>query len=400
MTTSTSKPVFNAVSRAIRAFTFTLLAIEFLDELVFGVEGAVLPVIRDELALTYAQVGLLLSLPRLVGNVVEPALGILGDVWKRKVIVLAGGLAFTLALALSAGAQTFPALLIAFSIFNPASGAFVSLSQATLMDLNPTRHEQMMARWTLAGSLGVVAGPLVVAAALSLGFDWRTLFAALALLALGLVWLTGRQPDYNGRRAEESIGFRAGVRQALRALRSREVWRWLVLLESADLMLDILLGFIALYFTDVVRASEAQAALAVGVWSTAGLVGSTLIIPLLERVRGLTYVRWSALVTLAFYAALLSLQDTTGKFVLLGCLGLSVSGWYPVLKGRLYTSMPGQSGTTMAIGSVTGIVSGLIPAGLGLIAQHFGLSTMMIVLMLGPISLLVGLPRANRANRS
>ena len=406
-------------------FTLTILAVEFLDELVFGVEGAVLPVIRTELALTYAQIGVLLSLPKLIGNVIEPALGILGDVWKRKVIIGGGGLMFALATLLTALGQSFPALLIAFIIFNPASGAFVSLSQATLMDLNPTRHEQMMARWTLSGSLGVVAGPLIVSAALALNFGWRGLFAGLAVFTLILVWIVWRQPDLSGGgslrsapvgsrstpeaermgHAAEAPGasqgarpasFAAGVRSALRALRNRNVLRWLALLESADLLLDIFLGFIALYFVDVVLVTEAQAALAVAVWSTASLIGGALIIPLLERIRGLTYLRWSAVVTLGLYVALLLIPDVTVKYILLACLGLSVSGWYAILKGQLYSAMPGQSGISMAISSISGVVAGLIPWGLGLVAQRFGLPWMMALLALGPISLLVGLPRETR----
>ena len=395
----TSKTISSHPIRAARAvwfFTFTILAVEFLDELVFGVEGAVLPVIRTELALTYAQIGVLLSLPKLIGNLIEPALGILGDVWKRKVIIAGGGLMFALALTLTALGQSFPALLIAFVIFNPASGAFVNLSQATLMDLNPTRHEQMMARWTMFGSLGVVCGPLLVAAALALNLGWRGLFAGLAVLTLILIWIVWRQPDFNGYYSAEATGFRAGAMSALRALRNRNVLRWLALLESADLLLDIFLGFLALYFVDVARVTEEQAALAVAVWSTASLIGDALIIPLLERVRGLTYLRWSAGITLGLYVALLLIQDVTIKYILLAGVGLSVSGWYAILRGQLYSAMPGQSGISMAISSVSGIVAGLIPWGLGLIAQHFGLPWMMALLALGPISLLVGLPRGRQ----
>ena len=385
-----------SLARPAWAFTLTILAIEFLDELVFGVEGAVLPVIRDELALTYAQIGLLLSLPKLVGNVVEPALGILGDTGKRKVIVAGGGLMFALALALTATAQTFPALLIAFSIFNPASGAFVSLSQATLMDLFPTRREQMMARWTLAGSLGVVLGPLLVSAALAVRVGWRALYAGMVVAALALAWLRWRQPAVDHSHAEKPAGFTEGIRQALRALRERSVWRWLVLLESADLMLDVFLGFIALYFVDVARVSEAQAALAVGVWSAANPIGDALIIPLLERVRGLTYLRVSAAATLVLYVAFLATPDMTLKVVLLACLALATSGWYAILAAQVYASLPGRSGIAMSISSASGAISWTIPWGLGMIASQFGLPWAMALLALGPISLIVGLPRGNR----
>jgi len=377
----------------LRVFILTLLAIEFLDELVFGAEGALMPTIRSELALTYAQIGVLLSLPKIVGTMVEPALGILGDTWKRKAIVIGGGMMFALSLLLVATGQSFLALLIAFSIFNPASGAFVSLSQATLMDLNPKRHEQMMARWTLAGSIGVVAGPVAISAALALNLGWRGLFGGFAVFTLMLVWSAWRQPDFNNHPAEETPDFRDGVRLALRALRDRNVLRWLALLESADLMLDIFLGFIALYFVDVVRVSEAEGALAVAVWSTASLIGDVLIIPLLERVRGLVYLRWSALVTLALYVALLLAPNAPIKYILIASLGLSVSGWYAILKGQLYSAMPGQSGISMAISSLAGTVAGFIPIGLGLVAERFGLLGAMALLALGPVSLIVGLPR-------
>ena len=64
--------------------TFIYLLIEFLDELVFGVGSAATPLIRDDLTLTYAQIGLLLSLPGLIANFIEPFMFILGDVWKRR----------------------------------------------------------------------------------------------------------------------------------------------------------------------------------------------------------------------------------------------------------------------------------------------------------------------------
>ena len=148
-------------------FTLTLLLIELLDELVYGGQSAALPAIRSDLQLSYEQIGVLLSLPYLVGSAIEPAIGILGDTWRRKALIAGGGVAFALSLLLIALGQSFVPLLLAFVLMFPASGAFVSLSQATLMDLNPTRHDQLMARWTLFGSIGVVGGSLLLSGALA-----------------------------------------------------------------------------------------------------------------------------------------------------------------------------------------------------------------------------------------
>jgi len=59
--------------------------------------------------------------------------------------------------------------------------------------------------------------------------------------------------------------------------------------------------------------------------------------------------------------------------------------------------MPGQSGTVMAVGNVFGLAGGLIPLVLGLVAEQAGLSMTMWLLLLGPLALLAGLPRAARA---
>ena len=68
------------------------LLIEFFDELHYGIEGAALPAIRLDLGLTFAQIGLLLGLPHLIGTLVEPVLMLLGDTHLRKQLVIGGGL--------------------------------------------------------------------------------------------------------------------------------------------------------------------------------------------------------------------------------------------------------------------------------------------------------------------
>ena len=142
------------------SLSFLFLLIEFFDELNYGIAGAALPSIRHDLGLTYAQVGLLLGLPHFLGSFIEPVLMLLGDTPLRKRLVAGGGLAVMLSLLLIATSQSFPILLVGVILGFPASGAFVTLSQATLIDLNPGREPHMMARWTLFGSIGNLIGPV------------------------------------------------------------------------------------------------------------------------------------------------------------------------------------------------------------------------------------------------
>ncbi len=370
--------------------------IEFLDELVFGLTDAAWPSMRGDLHLTYAQIGILLSVPGMIANIIEPFLFILGDIWRRRVIILMGGVLFTLSMILTATSQNFAWLMLAFILFNPSSGAFVALSQGALMDTDETRHEQNMARWTSAGSLGVFLGPLLLGGLITLGFGWRAGFWALASFSMLILLAAFRSISATGKAHAEfpSISiFFENIRSAFSALKDLTVLRWLILLEFSDLMIDVLYSFLALYFVDVAGVTPASAAFAVAIWTGVGLLGDILLIPLVERVKGLDYLRVSIVLELVLFPAFLLVHLFWLKLVLLGLLGFFNSGWYAILKANLFSSLPGKTGAALALDNVSGMFGKLIPFGIGLAAQAFGLGAAIWLLIAGPIVLLIGLPR-------
>jgi MFS transporter, FSR family, fosmidomycin resistance protein len=166
-----------------------------------------------------------------------------------------------------------------------------------------------------------------------------------------------------------------------------------LLLQFSDLMLDVLNGFLALYFVDVIGVSESKAVMAIAVWTGVGLAGDFLLIPLLERVRGLTYLRLSAVLVLLLFPVFLLAPGYGMKLVILGLLGLFNAGWYSILKAQLYSSMPGLSGTVMSLGVVFGIPGSLVPLALGIVAEQLGLQSTMWLLLSGPVALLIGIPK-------
>ncbi|HMB22009.1 MAG: MFS transporter [Chloroflexota bacterium] len=373
------------------------LLIEFLDELVFGVGETAWPFLRDDLHLTYTQIGLLLSLPGIFAAFIEPFIGILGDVWKRRILIVVGGILFTVSLFMTSVSYSFLFLLASFILFFPSSGAFVSLSQANLMDADTSRHEQNMARWTFAGSLGVLTGPLLLGLFVYFGLGWRGTYAALASLSTlcllaALKYLpadVASVPSFPSLRVVFD-GFRA----ALSALKRGDVWRWLILLEFADLMLDVLFSYLALYFVDVARVTETQAGIAVTVWLAMGLVTDFLFIPVIDRQKdSLQYLRLTALLELFAFVLFLLIPGFIPKLIVVIAVNLFNTGWYPILQGRLYSSLPGQSASIMALGSVTAPLAKFFPFLIGFLADQFGLQAAMWLLLLGPVALLIGLPR-------
>ena len=328
---------------------------------------------------------MVLAVPGVLAALVEPGLFLLGDAGRRRLIVVAGGIAFALAIAFTALASGFLWLLLAMTVMYPASGAFVALSQASLMDLDAERHEVNMARWTLAGSVGAVLGPLALTAAIAWSLGWRGVFAVCAAAMLPLV--LGARWAGHGAPAHES--FAGAVRGALAALRRREVWRWLLALEATDLMGDVLAGFLALYFVDVAGVSPLVAGGALVVWTVAGLAGDALLLLILRRVPGLSWLRLSGWLVLAAYPALLVLPNPILKLALLAAIGVLRAGWYSIPQARLYSALPGSAGTAAALTSVAGGAGYLAPLAIGILAERFGLQPAMWALLLAPAALLL-----------
>jgi FSR family fosmidomycin resistance protein-like MFS transporter len=172
------------------------------------------------------------------------------------------------------------------------------------------------------------------------------------------------------------------------------VLRLLLLLESADLLLDTFHGFLALYLHDVAGQTRSAAALGVGVWTGAGLVGNWLLLPLLRRTNGGRVLRTTALAALGAYPAFLLLPGLVPKLLLLAALGLLGSAWYPIPKAWLYDALPGRSGAAVAVGGMGGIAASLVPLLLGALAGAAGLGVTMWVLLLAPVALLALVPTA------
>jgi MFS transporter, FSR family, fosmidomycin resistance protein len=357
---------------------------------VWGTRSAAWPLIRHDLSLSYAQVGLVLAIPGFVGSALDPFIGVAGDTPRRRALLIVGGIGFALSAGLSSAATGFWMLLVALVVGNPATGAFVSLAQATLMDLAPHARERNMARWTLAGSFGYVAGPLIIAVAIYAGVGWRVPIALLAGCAVGLTFAARMLPN---PASADPPSLRASVTQAVAAVRRLEVLRWLAVLEASDLLIDVFHGFLALYLVDVAHFDARAAAMGVGVWTGAGLVGDWLLLLVLRRLDGRRLLRVTAFAALAVYPTFLFMGSAAAKLALLATLGLLNSGWYAIPKAGLYESLPGRSGAAVAVGGLAGIAGACVPLVLGFVASAVGLGATMWILVLAPVALVALVPR-------
>jgi FSR family fosmidomycin resistance protein-like MFS transporter len=385
--------MFGPLSKRSRvdATIVTLLSVELLDELLSSALDASWPLVRDELGLGYAEIGALFAIPRVVSAILEPLTALLVDTRVRRTAALCGGVALAGGFFGMAANTGFAPFVVAMTVAFVASGSFVGVAQAALVERDLDAAEARMAQWALVGSLGMLSGPLAVAGLVTAGLGWRTALATGGIATLVTVAGVWRVP-ISAPASHEASTLAQSARQALALAANGRVLRWLVLLQLSDLMLDALHAVLALYFVDVVGVSERSAAVAVFVWTGVGLVGDALLLIVLRRVDAFRYLRASSTAALALYVAFILAEGVGVKLALLGALGIANAGWYSILQAQLYREAPGRAGAVLALSSAASGASAATPLVLGAIASAAGLGPAMWLLALGAIGLLVGLP--------
>ncbi len=87
-----------------------------------------------------------------------------------------------------------------------------------------------------------------------------------------------------------------------------------------------------------------------------GLISNIALIPMLERFSGRKLVRISAATSGILYAAWLLAPWLWAKIGLIILIKLVTLGWYEVLQGEAFATVPGRSGTVMASNSIMGLL--------------------------------------------
>lgn len=140
-------------------------------------------VIRDEFALTNAEVGLISSVFFIVYTAVQIPSGLLGDKWGRTKLICAGFLIFGCATALTGLVSTFAVLLAVRVLAGFGEGFYYGPQYAVSSDSTPKQYRTMSFAIINSGqaagiSLGLIGSSFV---SFELGLGWRTTFLLFAV---------------------------------------------------------------------------------------------------------------------------------------------------------------------------------------------------------------------------
>lgn len=374
----------------------TLINMGLLDELLTGFFVVGLPLVRDQLGLSYEQVGLVFSAGALSAMILEPVLNLLSDQNSKRWWILGGLLALACGTVLAGSTHNFILLLVAFAIIYPANGAAVGLSQAALIDSAPNESTRIMTRWTLMSSIGDLLSPVVVTTTLSIGLGWPGLcwIAAGFWLATALVIWPQHFPNSIDLPDEENgipiVSALVGLRQGLR---DPILLRWIVLSVLPTMLDEIFLTFAILYLRDVLHASQIVTGLTIGAQMVAACLGLLLIDRLLKRIAPVRLLTYGALLTLIGIVGLLSVRTIWFAPIALFAIGLGATGLYPIAQAEAYARWPGRSGTVLAIVGLGEPFEVALPGIVGLLADHFGVLAALGLLGLAPLLILLLVPR-------
>ncbi len=381
---------------------WTLLSMALLDELIAGFSVVGLPLLRDQLHLSYDQVGLLFSVGAIAGMLVDPAINLLSDRTSKRYWILGGLLILAVGYALAASTHNFIVLMVLFAFIYPANGAAVELSEATLIDAAPQDATRTMTRWTAMSSIGDLLSPLTVAAivALPLGLSaWTVLcwLGATLWLSAALILWPQRFPRIGHVSEDTDSTPPTSTLASLReALHNPLLLRWSILTLIPTMMDEIFLGFAALYLHDVLHASQAVISLVIAIHLSGGLLSLLALDRLLKHIAPQRLLLWLVLVALVGMIGFLSTHSIWIAALSLFVISLGTAGCYPIAKAAAYAQLPGSSGTVRVVVGLGTPFEILLPGIVGFIAGQFGVLAGVGFLGLAPVLMLIVMPWRTR----
>lgn len=343
--------------------------------------------IRQELDLSFTELGVIVAVGNLTGGLAQAPAGLLVDKWGARRVLLAGYVLTLLSLSLFALSSTVPVMLVSRMImglgqatFHPAS--FPEMARAT-------RHTGIgmgMALHSVGGTLGM-AGGYSITVVLATWLGWRWALHAMVLVGAVLsVLFSLTYPSLPTDEDEENERPKRDTSTVTRGNDTRKQgWLPAVYLSAAALLSGAfgtsLSSFLPTYLTAARGATEAMAGGLSTLKLLSGTAGAFAGGKAGDVLNRSTVVLASAVLTTLLVLSLASLRlGTVGLLLILIALGFSQSMARPCLNALTSEIAPRGSS-----GGVFGLVFGAMALGasiagpiVGHIADVYSLETAFI----------------------
>jgi FSR family fosmidomycin resistance protein-like MFS transporter len=372
------------------------------SDLCQGAVPALLPFLIHQRHYSYAAASALVLAMTISSSIIQPLFGHLADRRSLPALMPAGVLVGGAGIALAGVAASYPLTFATVAVSGLGVGAFHPEAARYANYVSGERRASGMSLFSVGGNAGFALGPLLVTPlVLTLGVPgtlWLIVPPALAALLLAT-----ERPRLRRFRPEQPSGPQD------RGAASPAADRWGAFARLAGVAAARsgvyfgLQSFVAVYFIHHFGASTGEGNAALTVIVVAGALGTLVGGRLADRLgRRVILVGCMAVLTPLLLAFLVA--GTTAGFVLLALIGFFCVGNFSVtvVLGQEY--LPGRIGISsgVTLGAAIG-AGGLIAAALGVLADHAGLTAVMLAIAALPLpalALALSLPRHDTIRRA
>lgn len=347
-----------------------------LNDLLQSVITAVYPLFKEDLSLSFAQIGLITLVYQMSASIFQPVFGLFFD--KRPVAwTLPAGMLFTMTGMLS---LAFASSLhwVLFSVFLIGIGSSVLHPEASRITSLASGGRRGLAQsvFQVGGNLGGSLGPLLVALLVApYGRRHIALFAILALLAIVVMIPVCRwYKKYLSRIKSTPAAMKPHLARPLPMNKTvLSITILLILIFSKYIYMASLNSYYTFYLIHKFGVSVQQSQLYLFVFLIATAIGTLLGGPIGDRI-GRKYVIWVSILGTAPFSMLMPHTGLVGTVILSFCVGLMLSSAFPAILLYAQELLPNKLGLISGLffGFSFG-VAGIASAVLGNMADRFGI---------------------------
>jgi FSR family fosmidomycin resistance protein-like MFS transporter len=346
----------------------------FLNDTMQSLIPSVYPILKENYALDFAQIGLITLVFQVTASLLQPLVGHFTDK-KPLPFSLALGMGFTFfGLLLLSVAHVYAVILVAAALVGLGSAIFHPESARIARLASGGRYGLAQSVFQVGGNFGSSMGP-VLAALIVVPFGQPSIawFSSIAFVAIVLLWQIGRW--YKPRIVPRSS---ATVTRHPNAPTPRRVAFaisiLIVLVFSKFIYLSSLTSYYTFYLIHKFGVSTQSAQLYLFVFLGANAVGTFFGGPIGDRI-GRRYVIWFSILGVLPFTLLLPFAGLMGTAVLSVFIGLIISSAMPAILVYAQELMPHRFG--MISGLFFGFAfgaGGIGAAMLGEVADHMGIA--------------------------
>ena len=347
-----------------------------------------LPIIGNELGLSFSQIGLIMTCQYIAGAVANVPGGVLVDTVGRKGLLMAVSLFWVGFPYLVMGfVHSYWLLLLCIVAVGAGNSLWHPTAIPTLANRFPARKGFVLSLHGMGGNAGDAIAPLVVGALLTV-FTWRQVVVmnvvpGLVMSLLLLVFLGSMQLRPKAKKQAAQADGRDAASQSLgeygRGLRSLLRNRSLVLLSTSgafrSMTQNALLVFLPLFLARELGYSPVVIGACMFALQAAGFAAAPVAGHLSDRVGRRSVVTASMSMTAVVLLAMAFAGKSPAFVALVAVLGFFLYALRPVLQAWLLEATPKNMGGS-SIGVLFGaqsLGSSVAPAIGGLIADRYGL---------------------------